>query len=68
MHDLVPCHNSKRTRACLECNEMPVLKWPGNSPEINSIENVWNIMKILVSNCVFKKRRYGSQFVKRGIV
>ena len=28
-----------------ECNEIHVLKYPGNLPEINSIENVWNIMK-----------------------
>ena len=34
-----------RTRACLECNETPVLKWPGNSPEMNSIEKISNVMK-----------------------
>ena len=50
MHDLVPCNNYKRTRTCLECNEIPILKWPGNSPEMNSIENVWNIMKKDISN------------------
>ena len=50
MYDLAPCHNSKRTRTCLECNEIPVLKWPGNSPEMNAIENVWNIMKKDIGN------------------
>ena len=50
MHDLAPCHNSKRTRTCLECNKIPILKWPGNSPEINFIENVWNIMKKDIGN------------------
>ena len=44
-HGLVQCHNSKITRTCLACNEIPVLKWLGNSPEVNSIENVWNIVK-----------------------
>ena len=34
----------------LECNEIPFLKWPGNSPEMNSIESVWNIMKIDIGN------------------
>ena len=50
MHDLVPCHNFKRTRTFLECNEIPVLKWSGNLPEMNSIENVWNIMKKDIGN------------------
>ena len=50
MHDLVTCHNSKRTRICLECNEIPVLKLPMNSPEINFTENVWNIMKKVIGN------------------
>ena len=55
MHNLAPRHNTTRTKKCPECNEIPILKWPGNSPEMNSIENDWNVMKkeILVSNyCV----------------
>ena len=35
----------KKTKTCLECNEIPVLKCPGKLPEMNSIENAWNIMK-----------------------
>ena len=50
MHDLAPCNNSKRTRTCLECIEIPILKWPGNSQEMNSIENVCNIMKKDIGN------------------
>ena len=34
MHDIAPCHNSKRHyRTFLECNGIPVLKWPANSPK-----------------------------------
>ena len=45
MRDLVTFLKSKRTRSYLECSEIHVLKKPGNLPEINSIENVWNIIK-----------------------
>ena len=50
MHDLAARFNSKRTRKCPECNELPILKWPGNSLEMNSIENDWNIMKKDIGN------------------
>ena len=50
MHDLAPCNNSKRNRTCLECIEIPILKWPGNLQEMNSIENVWNLMKKDIGN------------------
>ena len=49
MHN-TPCHNSKRTRTCLECNETPVLKFPGNLPEMNSIEKISKIMKNDIGN------------------
>ena len=50
MHDLAARFNSKRTRKCPECNELTILKWPGNSPEMNSIEKDWNIMKKDIGN------------------
>ena len=33
-----PRHNTNRARTSLECNRIPVLKWPANLPEMNSIE------------------------------
>ena len=65
MHDLVTCLSSKRTRICLEYNEIPILKLPMNSPEINFTMNVWNIMKKDIGNrlpCLKEEMR------KRGIV
>ena len=31
--------------AWLKQHKIPVLKWPGNSPDLNPIENAWNYMK-----------------------
>ena len=50
MLDLEPYHNSNRTRTYLECNKKPVRKWPENSPEMNSIKNVWKIMTKDIGN------------------
>ena len=50
MHDLAPCHKPKRPITFFECKEIPVLKWPGNLPEIISIQNVWNITKKEIGN------------------
>ena len=50
MYDIVTLHNSKRLRTFLEYNKVPDLKWPVNSPKMNSIENVWIIMKKEVGN------------------
>ena len=49
-HDIAPCHNSKILRTFLECNRIPILKWPENSPKMNFIENNWKIMKKLIGN------------------
>ena len=43
--DLAPCHTSKKCQQFFRTNKMKVLEWPGNSPDINPIENLWGIMK-----------------------
>jgi len=39
--DKAPAHWSKSTKKYLSDRNVPLLPWPGNSPDLNIIENVW---------------------------
>jgi hypothetical protein len=45
MQDGAPCHTSKKSTKWLVDNNIEVLEWPGNSPDLNPIENAWNYIK-----------------------
>ena len=45
MHDGAPCHRSKLVKNFLMEKEVTVLDWPGNSPDLNPIENIWGVLK-----------------------
>ena len=49
-HDGAPCHRTKTVTQWLDQQGIEVLDpWPGSSPDINPIENLWTLMKEQVS-------------------
>ena len=40
----------------LECKGISVMELPGNSQDMNPIENVWNIIKTVIGNQIPCKR------------
>jgi hypothetical protein len=45
LQDGAPWHASKRIKDFLNTQPFQVIDWPGNSPDLNLIENAWNYMK-----------------------
>jgi len=43
--DLAPCHTSKMMQKFFKESKLSVLEWPGNSPDLNPIENLWTVIK-----------------------
>ena len=44
VHDGDPCHRSRAVKQFLEQKTVRELDWPGNSPNLNPIENLWNLI------------------------
>jgi transposase len=50
MQDGAPCHRSKIVQDYLKQEKIATLDWPGNSPDLNPIENLWNFLKDKVAD------------------
>ncbi len=48
--DLAPAHTAKSTKSWLNNHGVSVLDWPENSPDLNHIENLWDIVKRKMRN------------------
>lgn len=48
--DSALCHTSKLVKKWLSDQSISVLEWPGNSPDLNPIENCWHQMKVALKD------------------
>ena len=44
-HDSAPCHKAKSVMNWFHTKNVTMLKWAGNSPDLNPIENLWTLIK-----------------------
>lgn len=57
MQDNAPCHRSKATKKFFMEANIKLLDWPAYSPDMNPIENIWNMMASKVyDGCQFNNK------------
>jgi transposase len=56
MHDGAPCHKAKSITKFLAEKDVKNLSWPGYSPDMNPIANLWGIVKKRLK----KKKHYNN--------
>lgn len=64
MQDNDPKHKSRLVKEFLADNEVELLEWPAQSPDMNPIENLWRIIKVKIA----EKRPKNKNELKEEIV
>jgi DDE superfamily endonuclease len=54
--DNAPCHVSRHTMQFFTTNEIKLLEWPSQSPDLNPIEHVWAFMKKKLGKMIIKNK------------
>jgi transposase len=66
LHDGAPCHMAKSITKWLHDHSVPVIgPWPGSSPDLNPIENLWVQMEKKVAACNPTSAAHLKEVVKR---
>ena len=55
-HDNAPWHTAKAVIEWANKNNLKILDWPGNSPDMNPIENIWDYIQRKIDDCHFKTK------------
>ena len=60
--DNAPCDTAKAVKEWIDANNIQVLSWPGNSPDLNQIENIWDHLARQIAK---EKFQHGKELLEK---